>query len=225
MLVMTVTRDIRQPSVNHGTSQDPLLSDYYSMVSKRGVKGKHCYYCNVGFGHDTHFELVHHNDDHSDLSESNLKVGCELCHSVKHIDLVSRKMSDPGDIIFLPEMSQVELNQLFWAVAHYDIHKSNGNYTPDNIGEISSSYSGQFIYMKLVARKKFVPDKLQNVALIAQFLKKIPDAKYDNRETLLYGLRYLPSLQYYSDKISAGKLVFNFSNINKSAWPAMLDGD
>lgn len=221
MLIMAVTRDLRLPALHHGEHQDDKMAEHYAALKKRGVHSQRCFYCHVGFSHDQQFEIVHDNDDHTDMSDNNLKVGCELCHSVKHLDLQGRKMRDTGDIIWLPELTQADLNQVFWSIAHYDAGRDQSEKSPDAMAEQAFDYSGQGLYMKLVARKVHVPERLRSVINMAQLLKKVPDAEYAERYKWLSPLRYLPPLDYYRDRIQAGH-GYSFDRIERHAWPGLL---
>lgn len=225
MLMMAVTRNLRAPSASHGTTKDAQLKEQHTQLSKQGVKGNRCFYCSVGFGHINDFEVVHHNDDHLDLAEANLKAGCELCHSIKHLDLIKAKSSDTGSVIYLPEMTQIELNQLFWAIVYHDASREAAQISPDDIGDkfTDATLSGQAVYLKLFARHKIVPKSLQNVSLLAQMLKKISNERYEARHTFLAGLRYLPPIEYYSKKIKDGLLHLSVSNISIASWSSLID--
>ena len=61
------------------------------------------------------FQEIHHKDgDHSNFKESNLEVLCPLCHQVFHPVMAS--VSSAASMIWLPEMTQVELNRLLFAI-------------------------------------------------------------------------------------------------------------
>lgn len=63
-------------------------------------------------------ELHHRNGDHSNYRESNLETLCPLCHQLFHPS--SATISGGGFMIWLPELTQAELNRLsfplFWAL-------------------------------------------------------------------------------------------------------------
>lgn len=67
-----------------------------------------------GFKADKFQEIHHRNGDHSDFREVNLETLCPLCHQVFHPVMASISMS--ASMIWLPEMTQVELNRLLFAI-------------------------------------------------------------------------------------------------------------
>lgn len=71
------------------------------------------------------FQELHHRDgDHSNYRESNLETLCPLCHQLFHPS--SATISGGGFMIWLPELTQAELNRLcfplFWAYAAGPTH-------------------------------------------------------------------------------------------------------
>lgn len=66
-----------------------------------------CRYC--GFKAPKWQDINHQDGDHANQAESNLFTACGLCHASHHIGLAG---SFGGQLIYLPELSQADLNHL-----------------------------------------------------------------------------------------------------------------
>lgn len=201
-----ITRGLRQLSPVHGTSADPVLAEHLNRLQLQGVAGSRCFFCAVSFLEPDVSEVVHLHDEHEHGSD-NLQLGCPVCHSVQHLDLVLKKFgSDPGRMIYLPELTQGELNALYWSIINAKGANELPNLTPEQMQSIEFKWSGVGIYMKLARRASLVPEQLREVGKFVNFLKKLTDDQYVNRDVFLKNMRWLPPLEGF-DKLS-GKLSF-----------------
>lgn len=93
---------------NHGTETSDIkgVRDNYQKIIKRD--NYTCYFC--GFRSKRYQEIHHINHRHNDCSENNLTTVCPLCHQYFHLSTCG--MNDSALMIFLPEFSQEELNNL-----------------------------------------------------------------------------------------------------------------
>jgi intracellular multiplication protein IcmJ len=92
--------------INHGSNLDKKMRSTRSKILKRDKYI--CYYCDF---RSKHYQEVHHLDgDHSNMSEKNLVTVCPLCHQNHH--LLNASITGGGKIIYLPEITQIELNHL-----------------------------------------------------------------------------------------------------------------
>lgn len=119
-LVLSASRNSWKMSSTHGTEFDRdykdqkgnpgKLKDLWDKVWERD--SFKCYYCN--FQSKRHQEIHHLNEDHLNNSIDNLVTICPLCHQNFHLDTVST--TNGGKIIWLPELSQQELNYISRAI-------------------------------------------------------------------------------------------------------------
>ncbi len=100
-------------SSTHGTEYDRAYKKNKSTWDKVWERDAYrCYYCKFT---SKKFQEIHHlNDDHEDNSMDNLVTACPLCHQCFHLDTAST--TNGGKIIWLPEMTQQELNYLSRAI-------------------------------------------------------------------------------------------------------------
>lgn len=105
-LILSAHRKSWQLSSLHGTEAEKQNSKLWEQVLKRD--NYTCYYCNFV---SQRWQEVHHlNEDHTDNAMGNLVTVCPLCHQNHHLNGVST--TNGGKIIWLPELSQQELNYL-----------------------------------------------------------------------------------------------------------------
>jgi intracellular multiplication protein IcmJ len=69
-----------------------------------------CRYC--GFQSDKHLEVLNIDEDYSNNTLTNLATACHLCTLCFFLDAVGTEGKSGGTIIYLPEISQVDLNHL-----------------------------------------------------------------------------------------------------------------
>ena len=73
-----------------------------------------CQFC--GFQSKVNMDIVNLNNDYGDNKTSNLVTACPLCSQCKFIDMVGYTENTGGMIIYLPEISQAQLNGLCHAL-------------------------------------------------------------------------------------------------------------
>lgn len=138
-----------------------------------------CHYC--GFRSEKYQEIHHINHNHSDFNEDNLTTICPLCHQSFHLSTCSQTKG--GIIIWLPEISQVDLNNLCRFIFMAQKCKQ------DKWNGISRK-----MFSNLQSRMNFVTNELGAEAhepiVLAQALLKIPEEKFD--PVILSSLRLLP---------------------------------
>ena len=96
--------------VQHGTAWDKsnVMTKVRNKILQRD--GNTCQGCGWV---SKEFQEIHHRDhDHSNFKESNLETLCPLCHQLFHPATAS--ITGGGYMIWLPEISQVELNRLLF---------------------------------------------------------------------------------------------------------------
>lgn len=109
-LLLSASKKSWRMSSSHGTEFDAKFASSYKKVWTDVWKRDDykCHFCD--FRSLKHQEIHHLNEDHSDNSPDNLVTVCPLCHQSSHLDSMS--LVNGGRIIWLPEMSQQELNYI-----------------------------------------------------------------------------------------------------------------
>ena len=215
-MLLSVSRKLERISLRHFSRSDDGLASQQLRKNVINISshGRRCHFCNLAFGDGQHFEIHNLDGDHTNLESQNVVPACELCHGVHHLDFVWRKWPGySGKIIFLPEISQEQLNAMFWALVFAKKTKPESN-------EIANAIA------KLESRQQVIPeylDKLRDPFSLSVFLKKLNDQDYENRGVLLNGLRWLPPVEplmgYVNDWGSSGAA---FSQLHPDNWQQLL---
>lgn len=182
--------------------------------------GNKCVYC-------THwaskYQEVHHgDDDHKNNDPANLWSTCPLCHQVFHVGLAG--MKDGADIVYVPELSQAEINHLalvIWLVTETD----EGRFKDPQDKLYFSRLAGRAktiqgmlenrrgtVQLKLKAalkETKFPPELIDKIklshlspTLLSNVLMSLDDDVYNDRANLLGGLRLLPKPARFRERIA-----------------------
>jgi len=176
--------------VNHGTELDnnKKMKEMRPKILKRD--NDTCQYC--GWQSDRFQEIHHVNHNHKDFSEKNLKTICPLCHQVFHLSTAS--ITDGGEIIWLPEISQEVLNQICFAI-----------FIAEKSGNKKWEAPAKRLFNSFNSRADFVNGNLVNgasdPAVLAEVLLDISKEEYENRENLVGSLRLLPFSNRFKSQI------------------------
>lgn len=210
---LSVCRDVRKmPLVNHTSLLDKGAEKIRSMVINQGQFGRRCYFCDFSFGSWDGFEVHNLDGDHTNQTQDNLVPVCELCHLPFHLDLLGRKW--PGDkvsrgkIIYLPEMSQVELNNLLQAVFFSMAMQTDAGISvkPEEADKGVQSLGAHIVYNRLHNRSKYVEcnslgevirPALSDPYVLSKVLVDMDDETYGQRAELLKGFRYLAPSEHF----------------------------
>lgn len=168
--------------INHGSELDNTkkLVQVRDKILKRD--NCTCQYC--GWRSERFQEIHHKNHNHKDYREQNLATICPLCHQVFHLS--SAAITEGGEIIWLPELSQEQLNQLCIAIF---IAEKSGN---------KKKWEGpaKRLFNALNSRADFVnnnlADKASDPGVFAETLLKLTKEQYENRYSFVKNLRLLP---------------------------------
>lgn len=175
-IVLSVKRDKWRSADEYAESADKDFAAIRQRVIERD-RGT-CQFC--GWSADK-FQDVHHvNDNHQDNGMENLVVACKLCHACHHIGLAGQ--NDSAWLIYLPEVSQTELNRLVMAIF---VVRKIGNATEKALAE---SY-----WDRLMERTKPVIEQWGTASAVdfANKLLELPQENYDSREGAMMPLRLL----------------------------------
>ncbi|WP_236077299.1 HNH endonuclease signature motif containing protein [Paraburkholderia domus] len=222
-LVMSAKRSVWRMNDHAGEDADREFQQ--KRLSVLEACGNECEFC----GHaSAKFQEVHHGDDnHANNTRENLFGSCPLCHQVFHLGLAG--MRDGGAIIYLPEMSQAELNQLallIWIIdsTHTLVESKVRNpfkdpkdfqlfkrvhSTSNKIRQMLENRRAPILMRiadyieKTKAMPKELSPKLSDItpALFASVLMQLDDGNYAKRESALGGLRLLPKPARFEQRI------------------------
>lgn len=169
---------------------DPAFKKFAEKVFERD---RHvCQFC--GFQADEYMEVVNKDNDYANTKMDNMITACPLCMQCLFIESIDFNDYGGGKIIYLPEMSQAELNGLchviFCAIANSTDYRTNA----------------QTIYRDLKLRIQVVDEILgegmSNPVKLGQMLIDAPVEDRDRvQETLLKDLRLLPSKTKFDAQI------------------------
>lgn len=211
-LILSATRSSWQTPAHHGTEQDgaPAMKEVRPKVLARD--DYICQFC--GFRAHQWQEVHHLDDDHNNMTMSNLSTACAFCHQCFHLGLAGSTAG--GQLIWLPEISQVELNHL--ARALFVAMR-------DDKGKVYAAASG--LYMSLESRGVFMEQHFaagaSDPGILGQaFLKMKPDL-YAGRADFLRNIRLLPQrsrfevqVKYWSEKV--------FHDVPPESWERLIRG-
>ena len=130
-LILSIdAKSINVISLSHGSLLDRSVSPEVIEIYKEAMERDKftCRYC--GFHCEKGQEVNHINHDHSNHLLSNLETVCSLCHQSFHLNSVDINKS--AELIWLPEMTQEELNHLCRTLFVAQRYKDNANGTSNN---------------------------------------------------------------------------------------------
>lgn len=217
------------PLLAHTSRDDKASKQLREMVIGQGRFGRRCYFCDFSFGSSDLFEVHNLDHDHQNVDPGNLAPICELCHAPFHIDLVTRKWpGDSGKIIFLPELTQPELNNLLQAVFYAMAVNAMGE---ENKSEDKPVFQPHTVYRVLADRASLVERNAQGDIVraslsepfaIGRVLAEMDESTYAKRDALLSGLRYLAPQTHFVNQAKAwNNNDCAFSKLDLAAWPGI----
>lgn len=212
-LILSATRASWSVSTNHGTESDKdkrLPKELREKILKRDD-----YTCQGCLFRSLRFQEIHHRDsDHRNYDENNLTTLCPLCHQVFHLPLAATTMG--GTIIWLPEISQADINRL--CIGILSVPKS----------QPKSRYFGvsRALFGAMEGRKSFV-DKLgsNDPGVVAQMLINMTPKQYKERHEIVQHLRLLPTNTRFEEQASywASEKFNNFEESKISSIVSKID--
>ena len=239
-IVLSVGRDVRRSPLpghtslhdavgNGGRQGDKEIAALRQRVIDQPRFGRRCWYCRTSFGQTEAFEVHHLDGDHGNDSPDNVVPICLLCHIPWHLDLVIQTWPhEPGRIIYLPEISQQDLNALLYSVFFHS--DATINKSPDNNHVEEADRSAAAVYERLAVRDieveqvngQLVRPGLSKVHAMVRLLQSLDAGAYANRAALLEGCRYLqpwaPMLAMAPSFALNGAM---FHRLQIDSWPAI----
>lgn len=152
-----------------------------------------CQYC--GFQAKEYQEIVNLDNDYMNNKFSNLAVACCFCSQCLFIESIGMDEMGGGQLIYLPEMSQAELNSfchvLFCAMG-------NGTGYQD---------SAQSIYRSFKFRSQIIENKFgagtSNPSVMGQLLLEHQARQNEQKVDILTNLRLLPAYTKFKVQLDA----------------------
>lgn len=155
-------------------------------------------------------EIHHLNSDHSDHREKNLATLCPLCHQVFHLPQASA--TNGGSIIWLPEISQADLNQMCIAL-FVAMRQPKGQWAS----------SARIIQGVFESRVTVAEDFLgrSDPGMLAQALLRMKPEQFERREKLTSALRLLPHPARFQSEIEYWEKAC-FPSQDDDSWAKLL---
>ena len=178
-IILSATRLSWAAPVQHGSRWDKsavMLKVRDKILSRDNDTCQGC-----GFQASDFQEIHHRSGDHSNFKDSNLETLCPLCHQVFHPDLAS--ISSGASMIWLPEITQVELNRLLFAV--FAATKKGSSHPLYNVAKA--------IWGLLEMRKVYLDNQLgkSDPGIYGQMLLQMTKEEYDNRAETMRAIKML----------------------------------
>jgi len=171
---------------------DPAFLSFQEKIFKRDQHT--CQFC--GFQAKQFQEVVNIDGDFRHNKMQNLATACRFCAQCFFIESVGKTDFGNGTLIYLPEMSQTELN----ALCHVLFAKMVMN--------LQGALDARNIYRSMKLRSKVIEKHLgegySQPALYGHMLIELSDEKTQQlHESLSKDIRILPSLSHYASDVCA----------------------
>ena len=183
--------------VQHGTQWDkskPMMK-WRSMVLERD--NHTCQGCGW---RALKFQEIHHRDhDHNNFRESNLETLCPLCHQLFHPATAS--ISGGGQMIWMPEMSQVHLNRLLFPL--FAIMRS---------GPTHPAYAvSKAVWGLLEMRKVFLENQIgrSDPGVFGQMMLNMTPSDYQQRSQSMGAIKMLANPSRFETEIDYWKALLD----------------
>jgi intracellular multiplication protein IcmJ len=222
-LILSASRKSWKMSSVHGTETDgnfrknPKIQDAWEQVWKRDAYK--CYYCD--FVSNKHQEIHHLNDDHDDNSLDNLVTICPLCHQSFHLDIASN--TSGGEIIWLPEFSQQELNYIcratFMAIEEAEQAEMKGEEVP-GYAKIARMFEQALKERTLPVNQHF-NNGASDPTIFANALINMSEEVYNKRESLIKPFKLLHFKSRFPIQIKYWR-TNTFKDIPVNTWERLI---
>ena len=194
---------------DHAHLADAAFADTRQQVLNRD--NFTCRFC--GFKATKYQEVHHLDDNHQNNDQTNLLTVCNLCHMVHHLGLCG--MKGAGFIAAIPELTQVEVNQI---ARNYFVAAMIGDQnTKDRLTGLYALFRARADGMKVV-----FGDDLSDPLRYAQALSALDDKAYASAVSSCSGLiRVVPKKEAFHP----GQLEFYCANLrpqfSTDSWSAL----
>lgn len=207
-LLLSASRASWAAASEHGTERenDPRLLKIRDRILKRD--NFVCQGC--GWRSERHQEIHHRNDDHRDFRDSNLETLCPLCHQVFHLPLVA--LNSGGSLMWLPEMTQAEVNLL--CIPLFVAMKADRHPWYASARQMYSLFQNRTVFMETKLGSSDPAD-------LAQVLVNLTPDRYAQRETMVGSVRLLPHPSRFQMAIDYWNAAY-FQDPSPDKWETIL---
>lgn len=210
-LLLSATRGSWQIAAHHGGEQDGAkpMKEWRPKILERDKYT--CQFC--GFKAPKWQEIHHLNDDHNDFSQGNLVTACAFCHQCVHLGVAGS--TGGGEVIWLPELTQIELNHL--ARALFVALRDEKSKVHSAAHGLHGSLKSRGIFME----QHFAAGASDPGSLGQVFLKMKKD-EYEGRASFLKNIRLLPQparfepqIKYWAESV--------YRDLSPESWERLVD--
>ncbi|MBF4250639.1 hypothetical protein EA007_06475 [Vibrio anguillarum] len=168
----------------------------------------------------------------SDFSMENMITVCPLCFLGQRLGHAA--LEDKVTFIYLPEMSQADLNNLMRLVYYYiqmpEVDEEKEDLTEQEQGVIDCQSHSEALLLELRDRVPLVSKVYQNTRLnhlktLVTMLYQLPDEKYEKRDLFFQPIRYLvaPSVMTELNKTYAADVFHPLDGFSEIKHSSMLN--
>ena len=210
-LLLSSSRGSWQIPAHHGTEQDgsPKMKEVRQKILDRDKNV--CQFC--GFKSSKWQEIHHINDDHNNYAESNLCCACPFCHQCFHLGIAGT--TDGGKLIWLPEISQAELN-----------HLVRGLFIAMRQEKSALEKAANSLYTALDTRRVFMDQHFSpgsdNPLVLGQAFLKMKKEDYEKRSEYAKSIKLLPhrsrfeaQIKYWAENV--------YRDLSPESWENLVD--
>ena len=210
-LMLQASRASWSSSSHHGTEwdQNSKMKKIRDQILKRDR-----FVCQGCGWRSERWQEIHHKDNnHNNFDPMNLETLCPLCHQIFHLPTAAS--TGGGSLIWLPEMSQAQLNLLCIGV-FVALHQ----------GPSRVQAAARALFHQLESRKALMEEQLGscNPGLLAQVLLRMTDDEKKKQDYMLSSVRLLPYHTRFQSAISYWSEE-SFKHVPVSDWEKMWPKD
>lgn len=169
---------------------DPAFQKFAQKVLERDQYT--CQYC--GFSANKNLDVINRDSDYRNNKLDNLITACSLCAQCFFLEAVGKGEFGGGNLVYLPTMSQSELNALCHVLFTATITGSSYSIQAKNI------YRGLRLQSQII--EKEVGEGFSNPFLYGRLMIEIEnEASKKLHETLLPHIRLLPDIGRFAQQV------------------------
>jgi hypothetical protein len=160
--------------------------------------------------------------NHFHEEDNKIHVLCPLCYYPLHLDKIVTK--NPGQIILLPEMSQIELNATLRAMEYIKLKRAEYiEQKKDEYAEVADAIEIIEVLLKerMDMADTYYSQGISNINLLGQVLFSFSDEDYAKRETGLYGLKLMHNMDNFGREMKAWEE--SLSKYKPEVWKKMIE--
>lgn len=170
---------------------DPEFEKFATSVYERDQNS--CVFCS--FSASVGMCIVNLDHDYTNNRMSNLATACPFCQQCLFLEAVERLQAGGGTVIYLPEMSQAQLNALchvfYAAIVNGSTHAK------------AADHYIQSLRLRSGLVEKHFGKGMSNPAFMGQMLVDTPVSDLESRKAKIFrGVRLLPALDKFEKEVT-----------------------